>query len=224
MPHIYYHIPMYYLQFLSFASRGNSLNSHIKVNRFCHFLKFLLKKVFRKIKISQRRKKVATDLDRFSESSEHYLSPITSSFFPYFKASCRKSHLKVSRFFCKVALNLSHSCDVITTSLWSHVSHFIHLITFFEAMPIDCYLDQLSIFYGCWDTVAQNRYTLCDFVLYILSRTPFYQFHKEHPKNTKFWLSITQKPFIEFLWNFYSLLIYYEWSYNFIQFGRLELY
>ena len=22
--------------------------------------------------------------------------------------------------------------------------------------------------------------------LYILSRTPFYQFHKEHPKNTKF--------------------------------------
>ena len=35
--------------------------------------------------------------------------------------------------------------------------------------------------------------------LTILSRTPFYQFHKEHPKNTKFLLSITQKPFIEFL-------------------------
>ena len=60
--------------------------------------------------------------------------------------------------------------------------------------------------------------------LYILSRTPFYQFHKEHPKNTKFWLSITQKPFIEFIWNFYSLLIYHKWSYNgnFIQFSWWE--
>ena len=44
----------------------------------------------------------------------------------------------------------------------------------------------------------------------ILSRTPFYQFHKEHPKNTKFWLSITQKAFIEFIWNFYSRLIYHK--------------
>ena len=34
---------------------------------------------------------------------------------------------------------------VITTSLKSHVPHLIHLITFFEAIPIDCYLDQVSI-------------------------------------------------------------------------------
>ena len=39
--------------------------------------------------------------------------------------------------------------DVITTSLKSHVSHLIHLITLFEAIPIDCYLDQVSILYGC---------------------------------------------------------------------------
>ena len=71
---------------------------HIKVNRFCHFLKVGLKNVFRKDKISQRRKKVATNFDIFSESSEHYLSPLTSSFFPSFKASCRKIHLNVSRF------------------------------------------------------------------------------------------------------------------------------
>ena len=67
-------------------------------------------------------------------------------------------YLFVCRFFCtsklhvekftlmcqcfrKIALNPSLTCDVITTSLKSHVSHFIHLITFFEAIPIDCHLD-----------------------------------------------------------------------------------
>ena len=34
--------------------------------------------------------------------------------------------------------------------------------------------------------------------LYILSRTPFYQFHKGHPKNTKFWLSITKNILLNF--------------------------
>ena len=43
----------------------------------------------------------------------------------------------------KIALNPSLTCDVITTSLKSHVSHLIHLITLFEAIPIDCYLDQV---------------------------------------------------------------------------------
>ena len=111
--------------------------------------------------------------------------------------------------FRKIVLNISLTCDVIMTSLKSHVSHLIHLITLFEAIPIDCYLDQVSILYGCWDIVAQSMHTFCYTYIYlsILFRTPFDQFHKEHPKNTKFWLSITQKPFIEFLWNFYSLLI-----------------
>ena len=92
--------------------------------------------MFRKVKISQRRKKVATKFDIFSESSKHYLVPLTPSFLPYFKASCRKMHLKVSRF----SQNSSLTCDVITTSLKSHVPHLIHLITLFEAIPIDCYL------------------------------------------------------------------------------------
>ena len=39
--------------------------------------------------------------------------------------------------FRKIVLNPSLTCDVITTSLWSHVPHFIHLITLFEAIPID---------------------------------------------------------------------------------------
>ena len=51
---------------------------------------------------------------------------------------------------------------------------------------------------------------------YILSRTPFYQFHKEHPKNTKFRLSITQKPFIEFLWNFYNFIQFGWWKHGLI--------
>ena len=170
---------MQYLQYMSFASRGNDLNSHIKVYRFCHFLKFRLKNVFRKVKISQRRKKVATNFDIFSESSKHYLSPLTPSFFPYFKASCRKIHFVSSFSQNRVKI-------VITRSLKSHVPHLVHLITLFEAIPID----QVSILYGCWDIVAQ--------------------FHKENPKNTKFLLSITQKSFIEFIWNFYSLLVYHE--------------
>ena len=71
------------------------------------------------------------------------------------------------------------------------MSHLIHLITLFKAIPIDCYLDQVSILYGCWDIVAQSMHTFCYFVLYIyilyiLSRTPFYQFHKEHPKKLIF--------------------------------------
>ena len=74
-----------------------------------------------------------------------------------------------------------------------------------EAIHIDCYQDQVYILYGWWDIVTQSRNTFC--YISIIFPTPFYQFHKEHPKNTKFWLSITQKPFIEFLWNFCSLLI-----------------
>ena len=53
------------------------------------------------------------------------------------------------------------------TSFKSHMSHLIHLITLFEAIPIDCYLDQVSILYGCWDIVAQSMHTFCYFVLYI---------------------------------------------------------
>ena len=67
----------------------------------------------------------------------------------------RTSKLHVEKFtlrcqgFRKIALNPSLTCDVITTSLKSHVPHLIHLITLFEAIPIDCYLDQVSILYGC---------------------------------------------------------------------------
>ena len=103
---------MPYLQCLSFLSRENSLNSHIKVYRFLTFLKFPLKNVFRKIKISQRRIKIATNFVRFLESSEHFLSPLPSLIF-------RTSKLHVEKF----------TCDVMTTSLWSHVPHLIHLIS-----------------------------------------------------------------------------------------------
>ena len=78
-----------------------------KFTVFVIFCNFSFKNLFIKVKISLRRRKEATNFDIFSESSEHYLSPLRSSFFPYFKASCRKIHLKVSRF----------SRDSIMTSL-----------------------------------------------------------------------------------------------------------
>ena len=125
---------MHYLQCLSFASRNNFFELS---PFFVIFGNFRLKNVFRKMKISQRRKKVSTKY-RFLESLENFLSPLLSLFFPYFKASCRKIHLKVSKVFAK-------SRDVIMTSLWSHVPNFIHLITLFKAIPIDCSLDLVSI-------------------------------------------------------------------------------
>ena len=67
---------MQYLQCMSFARQE-------RFTVFVIFCNFGLKNFFRKVKISQRRKKVATNFDIFSESSEHYLSPITSSFLPF---------------------------------------------------------------------------------------------------------------------------------------------
>ena len=97
MPHIYWPIPMHIQQFLNLSSRENSFNSHIKIYRFCHFFKFSLKNVSRKVQISQRRKNVATNFGRFLGFSEHFHYPLTSSFFPYFKTSCQG--------FRKIALN-----------------------------------------------------------------------------------------------------------------------
>ena len=134
---------MQYLQYMSFTSQGNSLNYDIKVYRFCHFLKFRFKTSLEKLNISKKEK--SSDNFRYIfgilKALPFSTNPVV---FPYFKASCRKIHLKVSRF----SQNPSLTCDVITTSLKSHVPHLIHLITFFEAIPIDCYLDQVSI-YGC---------------------------------------------------------------------------
>ena len=119
----------------------------------------------------------------FLESSEHSLSPLPPSFFPYFKYSCRKIHLKVSRFL----QNPSLTCDVITTSLKSHVSYLIHLITLFEAIPIDFYLDQVSILYGCLDIVAQSMHTFCYTCIYLSYLVPhFTNFTKNTLKTRNF--------------------------------------
>ena len=115
---------MHYLQFLRFSSRENYLNSHIKVYRFCHFLKFRFKKrLYKSQNISKK------------EISVDFWNPRNISFHHYCLRFFRNSKLHVEKFtlryqgFRKIVLNISLTCDVIMTSLWSHVPHFSHSIT-----------------------------------------------------------------------------------------------
>ena len=119
---------MHYLQCLRFSSRENSLNSHIKVYRFCHFLKFRFKKrLYKSQNISKYNKKRQISID--------FWNPRNISFLHYYLRFYRNSKLHVEKFtlryqgFRKIVLNISLTCDVIITSLWSHVPHFSHSIT-----------------------------------------------------------------------------------------------
>ena len=64
-----------------------------------------------------------------------FWNPWNISFLYYHLRFFRNSKLHVEKFtlryqgFRKIVLNISLTCDVIMTSLWSHVPHFSHLIT-----------------------------------------------------------------------------------------------
>ena len=100
---------------------------------FVIFWNFGLKNVFRKVKISQRRKKVATNFDIFCGILKVLPFSITPLLFVLQSFMSKNS--------------LEGVLALLVTSLKSHVPHLIHLMTLFEAIPIDCYLDQVFISY-----------------------------------------------------------------------------